>query len=299
MSLMSEQTIQRVFHQFTERFAEEFFPKLVRFPEGADRAEVLKEYADVGWPGCLGSTDVTHIRSHDVEYGSRWAFIGKEGVATVAFETTCDHKLRCLGATRAFPGAQNGKTIVRFDEYITKLNPECNNVEYTLPDEEGEPYTEKGLYVIVDGGYPNWRCLQCPFSLPVTREELIYRERLESVRKDIECFFGILKGRFRILKMPLLYRGIYKLDSIYQTCCALHNMLHAFDGLGLLEKDVDYAGKDGDLDPWVSTPEEEPTFPDITPDLEVFQPEHTKLQRKLVINLAEMMKVRTVGWRRS
>lgn len=133
----------------------------------------------------------------------------------------------------------------------------------------------------------------------MTPGELVYRERLESVRKDIECFFGILKGRFRILKMPLLYRGIYKLDSIYQTCCALHNMLHAYDGLGLLEKNVDYAGKDGDLDPWVTTPEEVSAFPNISADLEAFQADDTILQQKLVVNLTQMLKTRTVGWRRS
>jgi hypothetical protein len=29
--------------------------------------------------------------------------------------------------------------------------------------------------------------------------------QLESVRKDVECFFGILKRRFRILKMPIQF----------------------------------------------------------------------------------------------
>lgn len=163
MSLMSEATIQSVFHVFTERFAQEFFPKHVRFPEGGDRTAVLQEYADVGWPGCLGSTDVTHVRAVNIPYGSRWGFIGKEGVATVAFETTCDHKLRCLGATRGFPGAHNARTIIRFDEYITKLRNECDDVEYTLLDAAGEPFTEKGLYVIVDGGYPNVSALPYHF----------------------------------------------------------------------------------------------------------------------------------------
>lgn len=129
-----------------------------------------------------------------------------------------------------------------------------------------------------------------------TPEKIAFRAILESVRKDIECFFGILKGRFRILKMQLLYRGIYKLDNIFHTCCALHNMLHSYDGLSLLEKDVDWAGADGDVDPWVEPP---PEIPPRTGDhsalLSPFCDEFEELQTNLAINYAEMNKKKTFG----
>ncbi len=41
------------------------------------------------------------------------------------------------------------------------------------------------------------------------------------MRKDVECTFGILKGRWRILKA----------DYIWLTCCALHNWLLDIDGM--------------------------------------------------------------------
>lgn len=155
MSFMSEQTIQYVFHEFTERFAHDFYPKHVLFPEGEYRKEVMAEYADVGFPGCIGSTDVTHVHWVGAPHGARTSYVGKEGYPTVAFEVTCDHKLRCLGATRAFPGAHNDCTIVKFDATIRKVMEECKDVEYTLLNSQGEEYTARGLYVIVDGGYPN------------------------------------------------------------------------------------------------------------------------------------------------
>ncbi|CAB1103804.1 unnamed protein product [Ectocarpus sp. CCAP 1310/34] len=255
LSFISEQTIQRVFHEFTQRFALEFFPKHVKFPQGAHLEEILREYKDVGFGGCAGSMDCTHIHYQSAPNSGRHSYVGKEGFATVAFEVVCDHKLRCLGVSKAFPGAMNDKTIVMFDEYVRRIKTECKDVPFTLLGEDGSEFEERGLYLIVDGGYHKWRCLQCPVQFPVTQDELAFRKQLESVRKDIECFFGILKGRFRILKMPLLYRGIHKLDCIFQTCCALHNMLHSYDGLSLLEKDCEWAGADGDLDPWVTTPE--------------------------------------------
>ena len=52
----------------------------------------------------------------------------------------------------------------------------------------------------------------------------------ESIRKDVECVFGILKGRFRILKAGIRLHGVDNADSIWSTCCALHNLLLEIDG---------------------------------------------------------------------
>lgn len=68
------------------------------------------------------------------------------------------------------------------------------------------------------------------------------------MRKDVECFFGILKGRFRVLKLPVQYRTKERIDDLFFTCCILHNMIHAFEGREEWEVDVDWAGVDGRLD---------------------------------------------------
>ena len=51
------------------------------------------------------------------------------------------------------------------------------------------------------------------------------------MRKDVECTFGILKGRFCILRYGIQLRSIKKCDEIWKTCCALHNRLLFTDGL--------------------------------------------------------------------
>jgi hypothetical protein len=43
--------------------------------------------------------------------------------------------------------------------------------------------------------------------------------------------FGILKGRWRILKTGVRLAGVHAADSIFMTCCALHNWLLFVDGL--------------------------------------------------------------------
>lgn len=52
---------------------------------------------------------------------------------------------------------------------------------------------------------------------------------LESLRKDVECTFGILKGRWYILKSGTRLQGVKVSNKIWKTCCALHNWLLEVD----------------------------------------------------------------------
>ena len=51
------------------------------------------------------------------------------------------------------------------------------------------------------------------------------------MRKDVECLFGIMKGRFCILRNGFRLNEIQNCDKLWLTCCALHNMLLSIDGL--------------------------------------------------------------------
>ena len=57
-----------------------------------------------------------------------------------------------------------------------------------------------------------------------------WSKNLESVRKDVECTFGILKKRFLFLKNPIQHHFPEKIENAFVTCCALHNWLHDWDG---------------------------------------------------------------------
>ena len=58
-----------------------------------------------------------------------------------------------------------------------------------------------------------------------------FSEWLELMRKNVECTFGIMKGRFCILRYGIRSKSIEIFDEIWKTCCALHNMLLSIDGL--------------------------------------------------------------------
>ena len=123
--------------------------------------------------------------------------------------------------------------------------------EFPVLNDEGVAEKLKGLYLICDNGYNKWRCMQNPVKWSTdewsTDEGVItFSRHLESVRKDIECCFGILKGRFRILKIPVLFQSQAAIDNIFKTCCVLHNLILSYDGLDTRwERAVDWNGVDG------------------------------------------------------
>lgn len=53
---------------------------------------------------------------------------------------------------------------------------------------------------------------------------------MESIRKDVECTFGILKQRFAILKNKFCLHDMEKISDVFASCCILHNMIHQWDG---------------------------------------------------------------------
>ncbi len=88
-----------------------------------------------------------------------------------------------------------------------------------------------GAYLIVDNGYLNWSCTVPPFGVTNDVDEIRLSKWLESMRKDVECTFGLLKGSWRILKSGVRIYGVDSVDHIWFTCCALHNWLLEVDGL--------------------------------------------------------------------
>ena len=85
---------------------------------------------------------------------------------------------------------------------------------------------ERGMYLICDNGYLRWPESICPYeSADKTTLEGYFSTNLESMRKDVEYTFGILKKRWRILNNRLNYRDIRKCKKIFVACACLHNFL--------------------------------------------------------------------------
>ena len=61
-------------------------------------------------------------------------------------------------------------------------------------------------------------------------DEQSWSKHVESMRKDVECVFGILKKRFLLLKHPVRLHKPEQIQNAFVTCCVLHNLLLDYDG---------------------------------------------------------------------
>ena len=248
---MSEETMRRFFHAFCREFAVRMYETHVHPPQTpAEIAADMDVYARLGFPGAIGSTDCTHVRWDMVPASQRNLFVGKEGFPTAAFEITVNFSRKIFAVTSSHPGSRNDKTIVKYDAFVCNIRDKrlFADVTYELLKDNSETgkTTERGAYLLTDNGYHLWRCLQCPIKHAFDDDEVQWSHRLESVRKDVECAFGILKGRWRFLKLPILLHTQSYIDNIFFTCAILHNMLLESDAATLAwEADVDWAGVDG------------------------------------------------------
>ena len=100
----------------------------------------------------------------------------------------------------------NDKTIILYDELIRGVHEGkwFNDYKFILLeyDAAGEFADQKyqGAWFMVDNVYFAWSTTIPPMKYAVTYKCIRFSECLESTRKDVECTFGIMKGRFCILR---------------------------------------------------------------------------------------------------
>ena len=190
-----------------------------------------------GFNGCIGSADATHVIMLN---RSSWASLSHKGLKlnlpACSYNITVNHWKQILCSTNGHPSTWNNKTLVLFDPLLSAVHSGEMYQDYMFSlfekNENGEikEVLYKGVWFIVDNGYLSWPCTVPPLKDAATYESLCFSEWLESMQKDVECTFGILKTRFSILKYGIRLRSLNQCDNVWLTCCALHNMLLKIDG---------------------------------------------------------------------
>ena len=142
-----------------------------------------------------------------------------------------------MSSTKGHPARFNDKTLIQFDDFVGKLKDGFYDEAFNFCLYDYNKFGDvieleyNGCWLLVDNGYLSWSVTVPPKKGSEYRTEIRFSEWLESMRKDVECCFGILKGRWRILKNGIRLWGIDNSDKVWLTCCALHNMLLEVDGL--------------------------------------------------------------------
>lgn len=236
LSGIAESTVNTIFHQFTQAFVSHFYDDYISFPSGAKLEAVANAYADMGFPGACGSMDVTHVRLGKCAHGLRVLATGKESFPTLGFQCICSPNREILYCSLPYLCSYNDITITANDELCQQFaGGLLDNIRFKVVGEDGIPKWATGGYIIVDGGYADASWLMPPFGPGCSYDEKRWSEWLESVRKDIECTFGIIKARFRLFMNPIQFHKFSDIENAWKCACILHNMNINYDGNDLAE----------------------------------------------------------------
>jgi hypothetical protein len=232
------------FHDFCKKFASKYYHEYVYLPRNNDELRSsMSDYSRMGIPGALGSTDCVHVRWDMCPASLTNLCSGKEGYPTLAWQATVNHKMRFLSVTKSFYGSLNDVQICKYDWLTQQLHQKLlySDVPFHLYNSDGEVEELKGLYLICDGGFMKWRVLIAGLKFYSSIKEALWSAQMESTRKDVERAFGILKARFRCLKLQVLFHKQTDIDFMFWTCAILHNMILTFDGRDhLWEQDINW-----------------------------------------------------------
>lgn len=97
--------------------------------------------------------------------------------------------------------------------------------ELNIPEKKPLPNDENGKVLVGDEAFALSKFVLRPYpsrNLPV--KQRIFNYRLSRARRMIECTFGILANKWRILHRPL-DTNLEFTDFIIKACCMLHNFV--------------------------------------------------------------------------
>ena len=196
--------------------------KYIKFPENiAELNKVTTSYESVGFPGACGSMDASMSSGQSVLSG-----------ITIKPRERRDIQRSLFSASPTTTGAFSASTVPSLDLIMTDSNVAkiryglFKDVWWRYYDCKGMVRHERGVYLICDNEYLRWPQTIPPFiGKPSSMVEGYFSSNLESVRKDVECMFGILKKHWKILNSGFLYRNIKVCKMIFIMCACLHNFL--------------------------------------------------------------------------
>jgi hypothetical protein len=225
---VSSQTHRSFFDRFCAVGAKTIYPYLVKWPStNEELREASRPYSMAGMPGAICSTDGVRIRMWACSYSLKHQNVGKEGYPVRTYQVSVGYDMRIFSCTKGHDGNKPDVKISSEDPFFKNFtqNPVYRDFEWEYFTADGDCFLSNGAWVIVDNGYPDWPFLHMPSKCPYTIEEARWSRMIESLRKDVERVFGVLKQRFRILKLGVTIQRFTMIDNIVHTCCALHNFL--------------------------------------------------------------------------
>jgi hypothetical protein len=178
-------------------------------------------YKLAGFPGVVGTVDGTLIRIPRPADFEGWYC--RKGFLAVNVQAVVDHR----GAFRSLSiraGSANDQSlwIGGNSTYI------CILINFLTVLTNFASHVPPGKHILGDAGYKVWGHLLAPYpEAAAARNHKMrrYNYRHSRTRIVVECTFGRVKNRFRIILGKLEQKSATHITDVIVACCVLHNLL--------------------------------------------------------------------------
>ncbi|XP_071698014.1 uncharacterized protein [Rutidosis leptorrhynchoides] len=208
---MSEQTSILCLDNFCKCIITLYKERYMRSPNAYDVQRLYSKHEEKhGFKGMLGSIDCMHWEWKNCLVALKGQYTrGVHKKPTIMLEAVASYDLWIWHAFFRMAGT-------------SPLAPfEVNGNQYT-----------KGYY-LADGIYPDWATLVKGFACPTDDPRIKFTRFQASARKDVERAFGVLQGRFHILRLAARTMSVNKMRRLMDCCIILHNMILEDQGFAL------------------------------------------------------------------
>ncbi|KAL4084926.1 hypothetical protein QTP88_027793 [Uroleucon formosanum] len=177
-------------------------------------------------PNCVGSIDGKHIRIK-APANSGSSFFNYKGYFSVVLMATADADGKFITIDVGEYGRNSDGRVFKectFGQLLlkNKLNLPKNSC---LPHEENDPAFP--YYFVADEAFPLLDNVMRPYPRrSLTNTKIIFNYR---GRKSVECAFGMMASKFKILEGPINFKT-ERIETVIKAVCVLHNFIHVYDG---------------------------------------------------------------------
>ncbi|XP_022180255.1 protein ALP1-like [Myzus persicae] len=193
-------------------------------------AKVATEFEErANFPHVIGAIDGKHIRVIKPEGSASMNFNYKH-FFSILLLAACDSNYKFVYIDVGAPGKSSDSTTFKNSTLYKLLN--FNKIKLPPPKPLSDKRLDKIPYFLIgDEGFGLCQFLLRPFGgkyLSVGKK--VFNYRLTRARRYIECSFGILSNKWRILHRALNVEESLA-ENIIKTCCLLHNFVRDRDGI--------------------------------------------------------------------
>ncbi|XP_066598912.1 uncharacterized protein [Prorops nasuta] len=188
-----------------------------------------KFYEKTDFPNCFGAVDGKHIRCINPIKGESNYFNYKKYFSIVLM-AVADANLNFIAIDVGAYGKEGDSAIFR----NCPLGKKLYSGNLNLPPPRCLPKTTENpqpFVVVGDEAFKLSTNLLRPYpARNLNSMKRVYNYRLSRCRRTVECAFGILANKWRVLHTSILVQPDF-VDEIVKACCILNNFVRKRDGI--------------------------------------------------------------------